>query len=289
MSRDRYAFRNIKKKDIAKNDVEMRTKNAAKNFRREKIDKAIYWKWNNDSNSRRGFLIPVALGCNLSEMHFTRDVLAAVTTLFLLQKSNNRNHRIITTFSEICDYAGISPNGRVYEQIENSLTFLRTYTIRCQNIPIRKTKQGIEWGRIDFGFIDFFAQVTDLETSPGEFVSLPPNQRRLEITLSECYVDLLQKSSIHLVPKQHIVAARNLPRSLIVPAKNIIYNLSARSGKGTEWKESTIIDIAGLRPRRPNEAKKAVNNLLRRMTGANIIKCKLLKNGKVRLFNIQLT
>lgn len=284
--RDRQTFKNIKKRDKEVGKVSIRPEENVFNFRKEVVDVALSWDWECDPNQNRGFLIPAELAKYLSHIHFVRDVLAALTTLYCRDKPENG--RVVTTFLEICKYMGLSANGRVYNDINNSLAFLRAYTIRQQNVPVKRVKKGVEWGQVDFGFVDFSVVVTSIETAPDVFEPVPINQRRVEIKLSDCYVDLLKKSAIHAIPIAAITAARGLPRSHIVPAKNIIYNLAARSGKKATLKESTLVEITGLRPRRRSESKKAVDRLLANMETAGIIQYKINEKGGQRIISIRL-
>jgi hypothetical protein len=271
--RDRQMFKIIKKQDVNEGNINIRQETDVTDFKSNKLETAIAWKWQKDPNKKRDFLIPVGLGLEkyfvLTDMHFARDVLAAITTLYCHNKPKNRT--ITTTFLEICNYMGVSANGKTYEGISNSLTFLRAYTIRKHSVPLEKVKRGVKMGDIDFGFIDYSAVSTEIITPSGDIEPIPVSQRSVKIVFSSCYADLLENSAVHIIPFAAISAARNLPRRHIVPAKNIVYNLSARSGKKARLKEATLIDIAGLRPERPSRGRKAINRILNNMQKLGII------------------
>lgn len=270
--RDRYMFNIIKKQDVKEGVLDIRQETDITDFKSNKLETALVWKWKKDHNKGRDFLVPVGLGLEkhfiLSDMHFARDVLAAITTLYC---HCHINRTITTTFLEICNYMGVSPNGKTYENISNSLAFLRAYTIRKQNIPLEKVKKGIKMGEVNFGFIDYSAVSTEIVTPSGEVEVIPVSQRSVKIVFSSCYADLLDNSAVHAVPAAAINAARKLPRRHVVPAKNIVYNLAARSGKKAKLKESTLMDIAGLRPERPSRGQKALAGILNNMQKAGII------------------
>jgi hypothetical protein len=146
--RDRQMFKIIKKQDVNEGNINIRQETDVTDFKSNKLETAIAWKWQKDPNKKRDFLIPVGLGLEkyfvLTDMHFARDVLAAITTLYCHNKPKNRT--ITTTFLEICNYMGVSANGKTYEGISNSLTFLRAYTIRKHSVPLEKVKRGVKMG-----------------------------------------------------------------------------------------------------------------------------------------------
>ena len=130
--------------------------------------------------------------------------------------------------------------------------------------------------------------VNEVEDDNGEKRPKPFKQRG-QIQISDEYVKLLECSHIHAIPATAISAARKLPRKLIAPAKNLIYALSAMSDKKAVMKQTTVIEYAGLAPRRPNEADSAVTNLLENMQKAGIVKLeKHPSKCDERVFGIEL-
>jgi hypothetical protein len=269
-ARDARVFRSISKAD--KNSGKLQTERipVAQNHRHERMEKVAQWRWQGDN---RVFFLPLKLAKHLKEMHFVRDVLAAVTTLYLLRPNGQK---VVTTFRELCRVMGAGFNHKMRQRVMDALSVLRMYTIQDQNVPVGFTKKGeVEWGAKVFGFIDAAIAVTHSGDSGGPRKPLPPRKQRLEIQLSAAYTDILSlgykdKTFLCSVPVDALEAARKLPRRQVPHAKNIVYYIAGRGG-WARMKLDTLADAMGLHARWDKEATKLVENILNRLAERTVL------------------
>lgn len=269
-ARDRYAFR----APVGGKEVEKWPERGVQNHRREWYDEAQLWQWRGDEQTRV-FVIPVELAGSLAHMHFVRDVLAAVTTLYITSKTRGQGRTVVTTMRELCRLVGVAANGEVCDKIQSCLTILRSLTIKRQRVPTKvkmvgKRKIACEWGTAIFGFVER-AVIVDTRLRGSKHEPIPLRERRIEITLSTDYTDFLNKAATCVVPVAALIAARKLNRRQIAQAKNIVYYLAARSGHQARLRWETLAEIAGLRGRWPGERRGTSKNLLTAMVRAGIV------------------
>jgi len=252
------------------------------------IQSVVIWK--HEQHERRVFVLPAIIASNqyLELMHFARDVLAALTTLYM-QKNSPDNPTLVTTYSELCRVLGISPNGETKEKISDALAILVMYTIKNQSVVIRFTKNGkAEWGEEIFGFLDRAVWVNALGDLDGPKEKLPPRKQRLEITLSKKYLELLnmmgpkKQTLLAEIPFSALQATRQLNRKQIVPAKNIIYYLAGRGGNA-RLKKDTLINIMGIKNIRPSKTNKTMLHILECMATKNILSYRFLSPDLIDL------
>lgn len=279
-ARDTRAFRLP-----TKNDSALETRKIL-NIRNEKGEEKQYlhWQWKND---QRVFTMPVEALKKMFYSHLARDVLAAVTTMYLIKKhKKHEENKVITSMRELCRMLNLCPNQKNYERLEEVLTWLRLYTIYQQNIPLKEEKGKLLWGSRVFGFCDYAEWIKkDEHGNP-----LPPSKQRIEIKLSDTYISMIEfqfgknskKNMLCTIPVPALEATRKLPREHRVPAKNIVYYLSGRGGRVVLTPEK-IIDIAGFHPRWKSEVYRMVHNLLSSIEKAGITKVTKKENGNYEL------
>lgn len=269
-ARDRYAFR-----APAGREVEKWQERGVPNHRNEWYQDAQLWRWRGDV-MRRTFIVPTQLAQNMMLSHFARDVMAAVITLFRTTPSKIKGPRtVLTTIRELCRILNLPCNGENCERVGLTLAILRSVTIRDQDVPIKKGSK-VEWVDQIYGWIDCVTEVTHVQVGEDEnedpiLKPLPPRRRRLEITLSKQCVDLLEKASFCTIPVAALAAARRLSSRQVVPAKNLIYYLAARSDHEARLRWETVAEVAGLRGRWPGERQRACRNLLVAMARTGIV------------------
>lgn len=269
-SRDPYVFRPPSKKDTEHGNIKREVKKNIPNHKNEYYPSAIVYHWTDDKQPTRNFIIPRELASDLDNLYFARDVLAAVTTLYV---QNPNSLKIVTTFSQLCKLIGISPNGENFDRINLSFAILRSYTIQEQKVPleIRQDCTVAKWGTINFGFIDYTVAVTHIGKDIDHLKPLPFRKRSLEIVLSPQYRKLLELSGTCLVPRNALDKARSLPCKQVIPAKNLVYYLSARSGNKAELYLETLAEIMNVHGRWPKETQNTVENVLGSMSRKRII------------------
>jgi len=235
------------------------------------VEPAIVWTW----GDKRVFVLSVEAleNSGIEKLHFARDVLAAITTLYVEQK----NRKIITSLSHICRILELSDKGENLAQILNALDFLCIYTIKRQNVILGFQKNGnVSWGEKTFGFIDGYTRVYAEGTLDGPERILPPRQQRIEIQLSEEFVKLLDmrgpegQTLLSELPTDLLVRVRKLNRRQIVPAKNLLYYLSGRGGRA-KLKKDTLVDITGIRANRPKRTRETLMRLIDAMAEKKVI------------------
>lgn len=276
-ARDTRAFRLPAKKDSA---LEVR-KTVTKKTEQGVEEKLLQWQWKND---QRVFALPLEALKKMFYSHLSRDVLAAVTTMYLMGK--HEGNKVVTSMRELCRILGLCPNQKNYLRLEEVLTWLRLFTIHQQNVPLREEGGKLLWGSRIFGFCDYAEwSKKDAHGNP-----LSPAKQRVEIKLSDVYVGMItfrygkdsQKNMLCTVPVAALKKTRRLAREHRVPAKNVVYYLAGRGGQAI-LSPGKIIDIAGFHPRRKNEANRAVSNLLIAIEEAGIAKVNKKDNGNFEI------
>ncbi|MGB9792576.1 MAG: hypothetical protein ACPLTR_08385 [Thermacetogeniaceae bacterium] len=275
-ARDTRMFRLPAKKDPA---LEERKTVTRKTEQGE--EKLVQWQWKGD---QRVFVLPLEVLKKMFYSHLSRDVLAAVTTMYLMGK--HEGNKVVTSMREICQMLGLCPNQKNYERIEEVLTWLRLFTIYQQNVPMLGEDGKMYWGSRVFGFCDYAEWVKkDDYGNP-----LPARKQRVEIKLSDIYVKIItlrygkrsEKNMLCTIPVAALEAARKLPREHRVPVKNMVYYLAGRGGRVVLSPEK-IVDIAGYRPRWRNEVNQVVCNLLTSIEEAGIAKINKKENGNFEI------
>jgi hypothetical protein len=274
-ARDARAFRC----PANRRDVEKRVQHGVQDHQRNYVPVAAIWKWQGD---QREFLIPKEFIPFLPKMHFVRDVLAAVTTLWYRQKPEDR--KIYTTLREIARLAGIPVNQENLREIQTALAFLRAFTIVNQEVITRLDRAGRkkETTMLTYGFVSYVG-VEGMRDGK----EVPPNKKRTIICIAEPYAALLNLLPPVAIPAWWLEAARKLPRKQVAHAKNMVYRLAAERRNPAEWKESTIAEIADFRGDR-KEQQRAVRNLLDALAGAGVLSYQEHQNAEGEtVFTIQ--
>ncbi|ADI02789.1 hypothetical protein [Syntrophothermus lipocalidus] len=235
------------------------------------VQPAVVWTW----GDKRVFVLPLEVleHSGIEKLHFVRDVLAVITTLYIQQK----NRKIITSLSHICRMLRLSDKGENLTQVLNALDFLSLYTIKRQNVVLGFQKSGkVSWGEKIFGFLDGYTRVYAEGTLDGPERILPPRRQRIEIQLSEEFAKLLDlrgpegQTLLSELPVDLLVRTRKLNRRQIAPAKNLLYYLSGRGGSA-KLKKDTLVDILHISANRPRRTQQTLLRLLDAMTEKNII------------------
>ncbi len=259
-SRDRFAFRNPqRRRDAQVQEIENAVCHTGDVF-----PVAAQWRWQADPKGR-DFLVPSEFLAETANMHFIREVLTAVTTLYYQQRPPDGVIR--TSFREIATMLGIAVNGQRVEEIWRALEFLRAFTICRQEVITALTASGRLKAReyLTFGFVSYVSVVA-MENCR----EIPETRRKVKICISETYRAVLDLLPPAVIPIAVLEACRRLPRKLVVHAKNLVYALAAERRKPARWRAETVAEIADMRDR-PGRRHVSVNNLLRRMEDAGII------------------
>ncbi|ACX52476.1 hypothetical protein Adeg_1374 [Ammonifex degensii KC4] len=272
-ARDTKAFRTPGEQEEKEGKVRKAQKEAY-NHRGERM-KAAAWRWKGD---KRVFLLPVELVDQARHMfHLSRDLLAAVTTLYA--ETPREDGKVVTSFRQLCRMLRIQPSGRVYEEINLAFAILRTFTIRHQDLVLELDREGRakKTGDCTFGFVDTVEVVTRVrDEKTGRLKEVPLSKRQVEIQLSKHYQTLLQarggsKDLLCSVPVAALEACRKLGKRQTGPAKNLVYYLAGRGGRA-KVKLETLVEVLGVHPRWPSEARKVCENILSALRDQGVIR-----------------
>ncbi|MBC7294154.1 MAG: hypothetical protein H5T84_08675, partial [Thermoleophilia bacterium] len=227
------------------------------------VQQAYCWSWELD---RRRFLVPCEFLPLLPRMHLARDVLSAVTTMWYERKP--RDNRIRTSLREVAEAIAVPPSGANLKGIYEALTFLRVYTIFRQEVITKVSPKGrkLESKETTWGFVSWVQ--LDL-VRDGKL--LPPCERGVLICITDLYAAALRNLAPATIPLSWLQAARSLPRRLVVPAKNLVYRLSAESQDPARWRFATLTEVCDFRSDRPAKRRRALENLLDKLVAAGVL------------------
>ncbi|ACX52012.1 hypothetical protein Adeg_0873 [Ammonifex degensii KC4] len=271
-ARDYLAFRAPGEREEEEGKVRKARKEAY-NHQGERM-KAVAWRWRGDT---RVFLLPVELLDLARQLfHLARDLLAAVTTLFLRRPTPDG--KVVTSFRELCGLLGMEPNGQRYEEMSLALALLRSYTIQRQGMVLELDREGRakKTGDCTFGFCDEAVVVTRVrDEKTGKLEEVPLPRRQVVIQFSKRYQALLQsrgggKDLLCRVPVAALVACRKLGRRQVVAAKNLVYYLAGRGGRA-RLRLETLVEVLGVHPRWPSEARKVCENILSALRDQGVV------------------
>lgn len=256
---------------VKRKDVERSFRRGVLDHQQKYIQEAAMWRWQHDT---REFLIPRELVPFLPKLYLVRDVLAAVTTLWYIQKPTDR--KIYTTLRELAEMIKVPANGKNLSDIQTALAFLRAFTIYNQEIITKLDRAGRkkEAKSLTWGFVSCIAAET---VRNGR--KLLKNQRRMIICISEPYAALLDLLPPATIPLKWLEASKRLPRRQVAHARNLVYRLAAEKRNPTALRESTLAAIADFRGDK-NESQRAVRNLLHALAGLGVLDYQTRKNSQ---------
>lgn len=229
----------------------------------------VTWQWPGDG---RVFLVPARiLELVPRNMALARDIIAVTGHLYRQQHYPD-NHTVITSYRQLAEILRLEWAGqRLVNDLDNALLIARWITIRDYPVIRKLFPDGHikEQSRHTFGFIDHFSR---LEIREGR--KIPRNLQPLEIGLSDMYAHAIKTLPAAPIPLTALEATHAAPRSLRVPAKNLMYYLASRVPlQYVKLSLATLTEILGYRNPRRYEVRQSVERVARVLEGVIIRDC----------------
>ena len=210
----------------------------------EEVETALMWRYDNEDEIKhqqgRVMVLPEEFRSYLERMGMAREVLGAITKIFITRKSLESN-TINVKLADIRNILDLQNNGTINQKIRDCLLFLRAYTIKNYTLFIEdkskrtsKTKH-FYGGKITFGFLSQIHDVTTEKTivlEDGTEVAneLPVNKRYLRIVFSPAYATLLRENpKLYTIPVIPQELKKNIHPRYIQSVKNLIAYFSTVS------------------------------------------------------------
>ncbi|MGB9887683.1 MAG: hypothetical protein ACPLRW_11915 [Moorellales bacterium] len=226
----------------------------------------VTWQWPGDG---RVFLVPARI-LELVPRHIglARDIIAVTGHLYRQQHYPD-NRTVTTSYRQLAEMLRLEWAGqRLVNDLDEALLIARWITIRDYPVIRKLFPDGHikEQSRYTFGFINHFAR---LEIREGR--KIPRNLQPLEIGLSEMYAHAIKILPAAPIPLAALEATHVAPRSLRIPAKNLVYYLASRVPlQHVKLSLATLVEILGYRNSRKYEIRQSIERVARILEGVII-------------------